>query len=760
MKQNIFNSFVTYTIRIIFGIIVFGLCLQSMYSTSFIGMITKEDGSLQQRTLNIADSPIKHIIFFALFILVLMGAQKGFGKLRETDKWKCLAAWFETRMVDGRGMKLAAVLVGAAGCLWILATQLPAGSDPAKIYALAMQWRENDFSGYAEGGYLFRYPYQAGIVLFYYFLTFLFGVDNFIALQLVNVAALLVVYYLLAKLAAFYWQEDRKIQTFVYCGLALWMPLFFYVTYLYGILLGMASSLAAVFFAVKYLETRKCRYMIGAALCIGIATVFKMNCLIYLVAIACFLVYDIIVTPGWKKKMQSLCFILLMIVGVEVCNQAVYSYVENLSGYETPEGEVMVSWIVMGLQETPLGPGHYSGYIGDVFVKYDYDTEKITEASLADIKKIMTRMSENPLDEGIPFFARKNAFQWNDPTFIGMLLNENRNSIIQMPQWAQSLIAGEGSVALSVWLNLVQTWILFGALCYVILHWRSKNIYELFGAVIFIGGYIFHFFWESSSSYTIPYFVIIIPYAVKGVLDLARSCNNALAQSCNNALTQERDKSVEWMEKSRKIFNRSTIRNVALIFLGLLLLLAFRRTNLFVNTIALDDGEEARAQFYHQGQWGEEAAESTLSNGYYYVSPYLANDRGLAEQDGSIIAEEKAKKIAFARKENQWKLRFRDSELVLAVMPGNLQENLPENLRENLPEVTQSLTAYMDDSMNMFYDASQYAKAHWTAVPAGENCYYFVIDNLALSYDADTGAVLLQEYTQTEKQMWVVQEAE
>ena len=30
--------------------------------------------------------------------------------------------------------------------------------------------------------------------------------------------------------------------------------------------------------------------------------------------------------------------------------------------------------------------GHYSGYIGDVFVKYDYDTEKITEASIADIK--------------------------------------------------------------------------------------------------------------------------------------------------------------------------------------------------------------------------------------------------------------------------------------------------------------------------------------------------------------------------------------
>lgn len=728
--QKYFYNIVNYGIRIIFGLIVFVLCLQSMFSTSFIGVITKEDGSLQNRTLNIADSPVKHLFVFVLFIAILVLVRKFWQKVKKQEKWSgCLE-----KLTSSKLMKFFAIVVGAGGFLWIIATQLEAGSDPAKIYALAMQWRENDFSGYAEGGYLFRYPYQAGIVLFYYFLTFLFGVDNFIGLQLVNVAALLAVYYLLAKLADFYWKEDGKIQVAAYLGIAIWVPIFFYITYLYGILLGMACSLAAVYLSVKYLETRKYRFMIAASLCIGIATVFKMNCLIYLVAIACFLVYDIVVTSGWKNKLRSLLFIGLMILGVECCNQAVYSYVENLTGYETPEGEVMVSWIVMGLQETPLGPGHYSGYIGDVFVKYDYDTEKITEASIADIKKILTRMSENPLDEGIPFFARKSAFQWNDPTFIGMELNDNRQTALGMSDWAQSIINGDVSVGLSVWLNYMQTLILLGVLCYIVLHWRSKNLYELYGAVIFVGGYIFHFFWESSSSYTIPYFVIIIPYAVKGWLDMVRFMDDKLvrlaAEKGNNG-----QKATTGNNKKRP-----RVMAIAAILVWVMLLFGFSQTNLFDRTIALDDGEEARKQFYHMNQ----TEDAQLENGYYAVSPYLSEDLTLVEQDGVIQTElgsgELEQKIAIAEAQKGKTLRFRNSEQVLAV----------------LPEDNNRLTIYMDDSMNMFYDFDLKADAEWVLVSAEENSYYIVMNGMALTYDVETDQVYLEEYSQRDAQKWII----
>lgn len=725
-KQTFFSHVANCVIRILFGLIVLWLCLQSMFSTSFIGVITTEDGSLQDRTLNISDSPWKHLFLFCVFMAVLFGVKKVWQKAQLHNK----RSYFCRELTTEKLLKMLTVAVGVAGVLWIVVTQLRAGSDPAKIYALAIQWRENDFSGYAEGGYLFRYPYQAGIVLFYYFLSFLLGVDNYIGLQMVNVAALLVVYYLLAKLAGHYWKEDAKIQTAAYLGVAIWVPIFFYITYLYGILLGMACSLGAIYLALKYLETRKYRYMITASLCIGIATVFKMNCLIYMVAIVCFLVYDIVVTKeNVKSKLRSLLFIGLMVLSVECCNQAVYSYVEQLTGYETPEGEVMVSWIVMGLQETPLGPGHYSGYIGDVFVKYDYDTEKITEASIADIRKILTRMSENPLDEGIPFFARKSAFQWNDPTFIGMVLNDNRQTSLEMPDWAASIINGRASVWLAVWLNDMQTLILLGVLCYIVLHWRSRNLYELFGAVVFIGGYLFHFFWESSSSYTIPYFVIIIPYAVKGWLDMVRALDKV-----HRSEEASRQNVRCWMRKHLAVIIACVICTS--------LFAVFCQTNLFDRTIALDDGEDAKEQFYHRNQTGD----VLLKNGYYMVSPYLAEELVLAEENGDILTEERKsdlsqeQKIAIAKTTGGKTFRFRNSEQVLAV----------------LTELNHELTSYMDDSMNMFYDFSLQAEDDWEVILAGEDTYYIVMDGMALTYEEETRQVRLEEYVQADTQKWVI----
>ena len=37
---------------------------------------------------------------------------------------------------------------------------------------------------------------------------------------------------------------------------------------------------------------------------------------------------------------------------------------------------------------------------------------------------------------------------------------------------------------------------------------------------IFIGGFIFHLFWEAKGQYTITYFVLLIPYCVKGLMDM------------------------------------------------------------------------------------------------------------------------------------------------------------------------------------------------------------------------------------------------
>lgn len=840
--QRRFYLFVNTVIRVLLVLIVSGLLLQSLFSTSFIGTILSEEGVPMERTRNIADDPWRHLVVFAVFTVLGLLFCRIAQRLESRKAKRALVPGpvEETASDNGsparsarnrRIFRILSLITLAFWTLWILITQLEPGSDPAKVYGIAMQWREGNFSAYAEGGYLFRYPYQAGIILFYYLLSFVFGVDNYIGLQFVNVIALVIIYVLLSKLAAFFWKKDEKLPVLVYVGLLLWMPLAFYVTYLYGILPGMALSVGTVYCVAKYLDTGKYQYMLPACLCMGLATVIKMNCLIFLIAAACFLIYDavssvlsgrgdsVVVREGQaasgytggriRRALASLLFIVLMSVSVSVCNGAVNRYVERLTGYEAGEGLEMLSWVVMGLQETPLGPGGYSGYIGDIYVRYDYDAEKVKEASWTDIKKALTRMSENPLDEGATFFARKNAFQWNDPSFIGLDRTKGRRSAMDMPAFVTSLIEGRGSVAFYVVMNYAQTLLLFGMLLYVFLNWRSRNLYELMGAVVFLGGYLFHFVWESSASYTIPYFVVMIPYGVKGLADWIRYVKGLPAY-----MAQNRRGAAGKKELVRKL-GAPVGGTVAAVVLVVLL----SRTNLFYKTFALDDGEEARAQFYQE----EEGQPAGAADGYYYLTPYSMQDRVVVEDNGEVTTmsvkeaagtedesalaetealEESAMTEAAGpiflyhvpgRKLSQLgnaasagvTLRFRSNEQVLAMeqaaAPEAEQTSQPERSSESeaaseqSPEAEQDseqpeeaeqpaepepdkdaarLITYMDDGMNMFYEEKKNVSYLWNLYGTAKEGYYIVAGDLALT--CREGAVTLEKWTECEEQRWLL----
>lgn len=743
MGKSTCYRIVNFIIRAFLAVIVFVLFLHSIFSTSFVGEIVKEDGSMQERTLNIADSPWKHLIVFAAVTIVLLLLRKAYGLWLANKEEKAVG---DIRKIS---IRVLSAFVFIMGILWILITQLKPGSDPAKVYRIAMQWREGNFSSFAEGGYLFRYPFQSGIVLFYYLLSFIVGVENYVGLQFFNVIALTVIYAGLVKLAALFWKKESVMVTGVHVALILWIPLFFYVTYLYGILPGMALAVGAVYFAAQYIDSRKYRYIVLACICMGFATVIKMNCLIYLIAIACFLFYDVIDILFMTKKemgrkwIASLAFILLMVLSVMGFKQAADRYVEHLSGYELADGEVMVSWVVMGLQETPLGPGGYSGYIGEVFVEYEYDTEQITEASIADIKTILMRMAENPLDDGLTFFARKTAFQWNDPSFIAMDRTKGRSSAVVVPKFVTSLIDGRGSVVLYVLLNYVQTLILLGVLLYLVLNWSSHNLYELMGAVVFLGGYLFHFMWESSASYTIPYFVILIPYAVKGFFDWIRVVGGFAA-----LLKKERGSGILKMVHSRNGYVAAGCLLAVLVLAAVLY-----RTNLFHNTIALDDGEEAAAQFYQT----VESTQEQVINGYFYVSPYSDTTVAITDSNGEIAVVPKGNpdgsdnvnvadvtdiehKVLLRKEGQSVSFRFRSNEQVLAVDES---------------EAGAKLTSYMDDEMNMFYQPQKDVNYEWKMRSAGDGSYYIVMDYMALTYR--DGKIGIEEFTESDAQKWVLQ---
>ena len=593
--QSIYRTALNGVIRVILAVVVFILFLHSIFSTSFIGQTVDAAGNVYDTTFNIADSPWHHLLVF----VILSGLCVAICKICRRLTGHSVNTVFV--LLSGRRATfvLSAVLI-VLGISWIAVTRMRPGSDPAKIYNIMMEWRIGDFSAFEQGNYLFNYPFQSGIILFYYLISFLFGEETYIGLQVVNLVSLAVICSCLSRMTRFYWGTDDRIAGLSHIALMCWLPLFFFITYLYGILPGMACAVGALLLSARWLETRRFRYMAGASLCIGVATVLKMNCLIYLIAIACFLLYDAVDSlmdgsergpqaQKQKRCLASVGFVVLLCVGVWGCNRITERCVERLSGYDMPEGEPMVSWAVMGLSEAPKGPGDYNGYIGDVFAANDYDSEAAARQSLVDLRQILEDMAADPLGKGLGFLARKTAYQWNDPTFISMERMWGRQT--ECPAWVRSLIDGKGSVVLSVFLNEVQTLVWAGVLLWLLLHRRSRNMYELTGAVVFLGGYLFHMVWEAGASYTIPYFALMIPYAVKGFEDWI------------DVLVRAVDVRQESRRMQRVSVNAKTVACAVGVVLVLLAALRVERSSTFHHTIALDDGQEAVQQYYHQTDW-------------------------------------------------------------------------------------------------------------------------------------------------------------
>jgi hypothetical protein len=636
-------------------------------------------------------------------------------KIKETLLKKGTVEWIEKYL-----LKILCCFIFISGFIWVVITQLAPTSDPGKVYNIAMEWRRGNFSSFAEGGYLFRYPFQAGIVLFYYFLSFIFGEGNYVGAQTVNVAALVCIYFVLSNIYIFFWSNLKGMSNIIFLTFLAWPPLFLYITYMYGILPGLACSVLAAYWAIKFFLTERYCYVILSSLFIGIATVLKMNCLIFLIAIICFLFYNILDSILAKKNyvkkgIISLSFMVFLCISVWGCNKSVDKYVEQLSGYKMPEGEVLVSWIAMGLSEAELGPGFYNGYINHVFVKYNYDTEKITEDSIKEITESLKEMRGDILNKGIPFFARKTAFQWNDPTFISVDRMKFRNSSFRLPNSVQSIINGNLSVYLTIYLNYLQTLIWMGVLLYLVKNRNNQNVYELFGIVVFLGGFLFHLVWEASASYTLPYFAVIIPYAVKGYVDVV-------------------------LGVEKKSLRRVSVQFKAIKLLIIVMILVvgvmFSRTKLFRNTVALDDGEDAVRQFYHL-----QNTKNTLENNSYYISPLLAQGYVLTDQDDkpildSILQEEQNKRILVELTEEGIKLRCRNTEKILAVNDSDLE-----------------VITYMDDEINLFYEKYNDVGYIWNVEQVDQNIYYILYDDLALTWR--NGELKLENKMNDMTQQWL-----
>lgn len=507
--KALIKNLVQYGGYIVFALSMVYLTLLGLFSTSTTQLkkVIAEGEPEQWESYNyfLPDSPWKRLaVCTVVLILLLLG----------------IYVWNKRKGNIGLGFMCLVFFIGCVIFIW--QTKLVPISDSGKILNIARQLKEHNFEQFAVGGYMDRYPDQTGIVLLFYVICCIFGDGDYLFIQIGNAALLAGAYYVTGRIAGLLWgKKNRNVQDVTILLCTVFFPAWFYVTLVYGTIPGFAFGIFAFYLQLRYLDTGRLGYMVGAGACISFAIVWKTNSLIMFIAMCIYLVYDLIIKEDRRKKTVAA---LLLLVGMNaLTSHGVNAAMEGITGMEVSKGMPKTAWVSMGLMESSYAPGVWNGHSVSLFEEHAYDYDATNEAAIQEIVQLL-KLYASDLSYGVDFFGRKNAMQWNDPTFHCLAVIDGREP--GEGRNMEALCEGPLRYKIEDMANSLQSVLLLGGCFYLLLTFgklKKKELHEgewLLGITV-IGGLLFHMLWEGKPQYVLPYFWLLLPYSAAGFSGVA-----------------------------------------------------------------------------------------------------------------------------------------------------------------------------------------------------------------------------------------------
>ncbi len=407
------------------------------------------------------------------------------------------------------------IIVLIASLAWIFMTRFTPRSDQMSIYAGVAGLRNGNYTLFSNGGYFVRCPNQLGLVLICYLCSFIFGYESVLPLQILNAIAVTFLYKKLGDICI-HVGLAKKYQTFIAVLGILFYPLLMYTTFYYGNLLGLACAVAAFDYEIKFFDSFELKYEIKAIVFIIFAVFAKTNYVIFLIGM---IAHACVETIRIRKRTANI-FLIVLLAAVFISIKTPFIITQKLTGIDEGRAISSFAYVAMGLQEGPRANGWYNSYNWDTYDSVDDEgNPNQADASKTEIKSRIKAFIHNP-DYAGEFFLKKLASQWNNPTFEGYWINQVCEADIQQSDLIKDINSKQGSNKAYIYLDALMMLIYFGALA---AFWLKDDFdtKELMLATVFVGGFLFHIFWEAKGQYTISYFVLLFPYAIMGLKQIA-----------------------------------------------------------------------------------------------------------------------------------------------------------------------------------------------------------------------------------------------
>lgn len=408
-------------------------------------------------------------------------------------------------------LALCGVLFWGICSAWVYFVPYEMEGDQAIVWTAASLALKGDFIMYGQGGQMYIYPQQQGLAFLYELLFRLTGTT--LPKQIGYVNALLAPVTLLAGYGCTKRAMGKRAAIRFLPLMMLCLPYIIYSPYVYGDIPSICFSFVLLWAIGKALDTKKAVYGVLAALSAAIGLLCRMNIWIFFIAVLIGLFYEAL--SAWNLKP------LLLGVGVVLCAALAMGGVKQFnsvrSGYPVSKGMPSVLWMAMGLQYSEYGAGYYNNYSKEIFLQTAYDRELSSAIGIQEIKDRIKTFMAYP-DQCAMFFEEKMSSQWAEPLFESVKFTGTFEENAEVPSLVAWLYRGEGETAVGKLCASLQFMVYLSAMAGVVVRYFQKRpLTEDIPLITFVGGFLFSVMWEAKARYMLPYYVLLLMYAAKGL---------------------------------------------------------------------------------------------------------------------------------------------------------------------------------------------------------------------------------------------------
>lgn len=504
MKSEKFIRILTYFYIIPFAIMVFFNTINSLLRTTYFELYQVVEAARYQWDKSFMVILLTVIVFLVIYLTM---------KKKLLDKFNI--------------NQLSVIYAGLFSLCIVLMFRCQATCDSSLISDIAIRFSQNNFESFEQGGYLYSYSFQIGFAALLELIYRIFGIENFIVFQLLNIISIMVILNMLNLITEEIF-EDRNIQQLESLLSFGMLPLFLFSTFVYGDIIGWAFGVSAIYYIIKYLKDNHWKSILTAGILLMFGTVIKSNINILLVAS----VIAILLNSLYKKNYKQLFWIIILFlfsqIGVRCVNQI---YVARAELSEYPSGIPKIAWIAMSMQETDEGGyacGWYNAYNWNVYAENNYDAAQTTSACIENLKESFNKFVHEQ-KYTINFFYKKFTSQWNAPSFQSMITNEWASRHVDgLSPVANFFLYGLGRDFLYGVMNIYHFIIFLCSSFFFLLGKDKWTILKAYYILNIFGGFLFHMLWEAQSRYILGYFVLMLPLAACGCHYLFNYINGKL----------------------------------------------------------------------------------------------------------------------------------------------------------------------------------------------------------------------------------------